>query len=262
MLLLETRFVSSGSCWGDSGVIQRFCCWKAALLGNPAERSGKVTLVVTDLLDVEFFLDSDTQLSSGECEFIRVSGLLSNSGGELRAVPLRTWHVGHSLTNLEISSFGTLCNGVSCTVHHVAPTRVLPGIHTSNLRRGLITPSMLTLLMCFGKYFEQFFSHCYRLAFVADFAVLMLESSVKGHSRRDRLTSGGLPSADCRVNIFFTQNLQRLVSTFSRRGLGHCPYLNCADSIEVVFLSIRTCRMLEALRALINALSCFFGDRS
>jgi hypothetical protein len=80
---------------------------------NPADCKGRVTLTVAGLFDTEFFLEFSTPLPSGDCEFIRMSGLLSEAGGELRAVPLLTWQVGHNLTNLEMSSFGTLCIGVS-----------------------------------------------------------------------------------------------------------------------------------------------------
>ncbi len=72
------------------------------------------------------------------------------------------------------------------------------------------------------------------------------------------------------MNIFFTQNL-----TVSQHQI-QCAmtdatactlvtvesYRNCADSIVVVFLSIRTCLMFAARRAWMRALSCFFGDRS
>lgn len=43
---------------------------------------------------------------SGECKYS--SGLFSDTGGEFLPAPRRTWHVGHSLTNREISSLGTL----------------------------------------------------------------------------------------------------------------------------------------------------------
>jgi hypothetical protein len=74
------------------------------------------------------------------------------------------------------------------------------------------------------------------------------------------------------VNIFLTQNLPRRQSkaswcqSFKPWQLtdlmrASVTYRNCADSTAVVFLSIRTALMLAALRAWINALSCFFGDR-
>ena len=96
------------ACCGGNGVIQRFCCWNVALLLKPADCRGKVTLTTDCLLDMEFFLELAAPILSGDCVSIRVSALFTDSGGELRAVPLLTWQVGHSFTNLEISSFGTL----------------------------------------------------------------------------------------------------------------------------------------------------------
>ena len=139
---------------------------------NPADCKGRVTLTAAGLLDTELLLEFSTPLASGDCVFIRLSGLLSDSGGELRAVPLLTWQVGHNLTNLEMSSFGTLCMRVSNDLLLSDPRFSVPGIDTPDLGRGLVPPSVLTLLVCFGENLEQLFSHCYRFAFMADLSVL------------------------------------------------------------------------------------------
>ena len=66
-------------------------------------------------------------------------------------------------------------------------------------------------------------------------------------ARESRLYSKGVP----RKYRLRVPNLQRLGS-----------HRNWADSTAVVFLSMRTVRMFVARFACINALSCFFGDRS
>lgn len=67
---------------------------------------GLLVLVLTS----EFFLEK----APGELTCLRASGLLLLSGVVLRpVVPRLTWQVGHSLTNLEINSFGTLFGRVN-----------------------------------------------------------------------------------------------------------------------------------------------------
>jgi hypothetical protein len=75
---------------------------------NPAVCKGKLALVVVIPLTLEFFLDPAVEYVSGDWTSVFAFGLLTDSGGELRLVPRLTWQVGQSLTNREMSSFGTL----------------------------------------------------------------------------------------------------------------------------------------------------------
>lgn len=62
---------------------------------------------------------------------------------------------------------------------------------------------------------------------------------------------------DFNWNIFLTQNLIASAQLILVKE----TYLNWADSTAVVFLSRSTILMFLARRALINALSCFLGDK-
>lgn len=73
----------------------------------------RFSLLETCFLAKALFLEHDPGAASGDCTSVITSGLRSDSGGEFRFGPLRTWQVGHSLTNREISSFGTLHKSIS-----------------------------------------------------------------------------------------------------------------------------------------------------
>jgi hypothetical protein len=93
---------------------------------------------------------------------------LTDSGGEVRLVPRLTWQVGHSLTNLEISSFGTLCKECQLLSGQRGEREYEPRIYFSDLGRRLVSATVLTLFVCLGQNLKQLLSDCNRLPFVAN----------------------------------------------------------------------------------------------
>ncbi len=77
---------------------------------NPTVCRGKPEAGVVCPFIVEFFLEAAAEYVPGDDVSTFASGLVADSGGELRLVPRLTWQVGHNFTNLEMSSFGTLDN--------------------------------------------------------------------------------------------------------------------------------------------------------
>ena len=91
---------------GCRGVIHLFCCWKVELkLDIPR---GEWTLTEERFVATESRRDPGEPVS-GDREKSSID--LSDAAGEARLAPLRTWHVGQSLTKREMSSLGTLSCG-------------------------------------------------------------------------------------------------------------------------------------------------------
>jgi hypothetical protein len=126
------------ACCGCIGVIHRFWDWKAGLELNPADCKGKLTVAVFCFWAIEFFLEAGAEGVSGEWAS---SVLLTDSGGEPRLVPRRIWQVGHSLTNLDMSSFGTLSLDVS-TLARMGRTK---HVHTMSTHAEPVQMSYLDL---------------------------------------------------------------------------------------------------------------------
>jgi len=93
------------------GVIHRFCRWRAEL--KVIVECAESKAAALRFWASESFLESTGEIRSVDGGSVYASGPLSSAGGELRFVPLRIWHVGHNLTNRDISSFGTLVEAIS-----------------------------------------------------------------------------------------------------------------------------------------------------